>query len=42
MSRVTVDELMDELYEMLDRAAKLPLSGGKCLLGSRGGPLFIK
>lgn len=32
MSRVTVDELMDELYEMLDRAAKLPLSGGKCLL----------
>lgn len=32
MSRVTVEELIDELYDLLERSTRLPLSGGKCLL----------
>ena len=31
MSRVTVEELVDELYEVLERAPRVPLSG-KCMI----------
>ena len=31
MSKVTVEELLDELYEVIERAARVPLSG-KCMV----------
>lgn len=34
MSQVTVEELLDELEDLVEGAAKLPLSGGKALLNS--------
>ena len=33
MSKVTVEELLDELYEMIDRASRVPFSG-KCMINA--------
>lgn len=32
MSQATVEELMDELYALVDKAVKLPLSGGRTVV----------
>ncbi len=32
MSQATVEELMEELYALVEKALKLPLSGGRTLL----------
>lgn len=35
MSQATVEELIDELYALVDKAVKLPLSGGRTVLDSQ-------
>lgn len=32
MSQATVEELMEELYALVEKAVKLPLSGGRTVL----------